>query len=100
MKGKLMKSAALFYLGVAVITASVASGFMTYYYPVYIEVGREDQIIEVGRDGQIITVVSPLIKYRTTYPLRDHAVLTYLLSGVGLGLIVTHHLRESEGERA
>ena len=94
MKGKLVKSA-LFYVGVAVITASLASGFMTYYYPVYTEIGREDQIIEVGEEDQMITVVSPLIKYETAYPLRDYAPLTYLFSGLGLVLVVTDYaLRE------
>ena len=86
--GNLMKSATLFYLGSIIIAASLAYGFMMYYYPVYTEIGREDHFIEVGVEDQEITVVSPLIKYRTTYPLRDYALLTYLFSGIGLVLIV------------
>ena len=97
MQGKLMKSA-LFYVGVIIIAASLASGFMTYYYPVYIEIGREDIPVDYFVDiypipGTSIpppnrTFLSTLIKYRTAYSLRDYALLTYLFSGIGLVLIV------------
>ncbi len=97
MKGKLVKSA-LFCLGVIIIAASLASGFITYYYPVYTEIGREEIPVDVHIDINNITYVplpgpvfSTLIKYRTAYRLRDYALLTYLFSGIGLVLIVTDY---------
>ena len=108
MKGKLMKSAALFYVGVAVITASLASGFITYYYPVYTEIGREDIPVHYFADiypvpGTPIpppnrTFLSTLVKYETAYPLRDYALLTYLFSGTGLALIVVDRFKRNKSE--
>ena len=108
MKGKLVKSAALFYVGVIIITASLASGFVAHYYPVYTEIGREEIPVHYFVDiypvpGTSIpppnqTFLSTLIKYRTAYPLRDYAPLTYLLSGTGLVLIVIDHFRKKRVE--
>ena len=113
-KGKLRRFA-LFYLGVVMIAASIVSGLITYYYPVSVEIGREEIILPVEEDGFVIEIPpnqtsnqtfavylrrEVRIDRRTTFPLRDYALLTYLLSGVGLGLIVTHNLRQSEQERA
>jgi len=100
-----LRKFALFYLGVIIIAASLASGFMTYYYPVYTEIGREDIPVHYFADiypvpGTSIpppnrTFLSTLVKYETAYPLRDYALMTYLFSGLGLVLIVTDYaLRE------
>ena len=110
MREELRKST-LFYLAVIMIAASIISGLVMYYYPVSVEIGREetflpaDGVLIIGTSNRRLNQTIEIdlrreirIDRRTTYPLRDYALLTYLFSGTGLALIVVDHFQKKRSE--